>query len=217
MDYPWQVSIPSNVLISGGSGTGKSSFVQNLLGTPQIWQTPVTGKTMYCFGINSENVKYIHEKFPHVELIEGIPRNLDRPLEIFSPSQPNLIIFDDLSPETQSSKVFTDFLIKGSHHSNTCLISLEHFLYSQAKERSRQAPHWHQLILFRNPRTLYQIATLARQCSVADPKLVVSAYRDATQKKFSYLIIDLRNETVPELRLLTNALHENEEPVYIYM
>ena len=114
-------------------------------------------------------MKNISQKYPEVILMDGIPRNIDQPLQIFSPEQDNsLIFFDDLSSETQNSKAFTNFLVKGTHHSNVCCVSLEHHLFSDARERRRQQHHWHQIILFRNKRSQYQIGVLARQSSIAN-------------------------------------------------
>ena len=97
-------------------------------------------------------------------------------------------------------------------------MSLEHFLFAQAKERQRQTHHWHQMILFRNPRSVHQVRTLGRQSSIANPKLLEFAYRDATGKRpHTYLVIDLRNDTIEEMRLVTNVLHENSEPVFVYL
>jgi len=208
----WTINFPENILICGPSGCGKSTFVEKLLATPHIWDKPID-KIFYCYGIQSENVNRISKAYPQATLIEGLPPNLDKPLEMFSPKQNNLLIFDDLTSETQNNPTFTNFLIRGAHHSNCCLISLEHFLYSDSKERRKQAPHWHQIILFRNRRNVRQISTLAKQAALGDPKLVQWAYNDATNKPYSYFILDLRNNTLDNMRLLTGVL---EEPLYVY-
>ena len=210
------MSCPQNVLIVGSSGTGKSTFVERLLTTPDAWETPIDN-FMYCYGIYSETVKKIAHDLPHITLVEGLPRNLASPFEIFSPRKCNVLVCDDLSTESQASKEFTNFMMRGSHHCNCCLISIEHFLFSQAKERRLQSPHWHQCVLFKNQRSMHQITTLARQASIADLKTVQYAYNDAISKPFGYLILDFRNETPTQFRLITNVFHENQEPCYIYL
>ena len=104
MEYPWEIICPSNILIVGPSGCGKSCFVEKLIQTPEIWSKPIN-KIWYCYGIYTINVENIAKNFPHITLIDGLPRNLDNPLEIFNPKDNNLIIFDDLSNQTQKNSI----------------------------------------------------------------------------------------------------------------
>ena len=214
-DYEWQMSCPQNVLICGSSGTGKSTFVEKLISTPQLWEKP-PDKIVYCYGIQSSTVNFLSQHRPEVMLIEGLPRNLSTPQEMFSPHQNNLLLVDDLSTETQNSRDFTNFMIRSSHHCNCCLVSIEHFLYGDSKERRLQSPHWHQYILFKNQRSLHQIRLLARQTSL-DADKVEFAYSDATSNPYGYLVMDFRKDTVPEMRLLTNVMHEHGGPCYVYI
>ena len=209
------MSCPQNVLICGSSGSGKSRFLEKLIDTPAIWEKPMQ-KIIYCYGIHNSTVDYFAQHHPEVILNEGLPRNLSNPHEIFSPQQTNLLLVDDLSTETQSSRDFTNFMIRSSHHCNCCLISVEHFLYGDSKERRLQSPHWHQCILFKNQRSMHQIGILAKQSSIADTKTIKYAYSDATQKPYGYLIMDFRNETPEQLRLMSNVFSENGEPPFSY-
>lgn len=210
------MSCPQNVLICGSSGTGKSTFVEKLIATGKIWEKPVD-KIVYCYGIHNSTVELLSRDYPEVTLFEGLPPNLATPLEMFSPKQNNLLIIDDLSTETQSSRDFTNFMIRSSHHCNCCLISIEHFLYGDSKERRLQSPHWHQCILFKNQRSMHHIGVLARQASICEPSIIKFAYSDATSKPYGYLVMDFRNETPPQLRLMANVFGENEEPPYSYI
>jgi adenylate kinase family enzyme len=215
-DFVWQVSIPSNILICGSSNCGKSTFAEKLLATPGIWETQPEN-IMYCYGIQSENVNRIAKNFPQVVLHEGVPRNLDNPLQIFSPAKNNVLFFDDLSTESQSSPAVTNFMTRGAHHTRTAYICLDHHLFGTGSERRKQSHHWHITVLFRNPRSMHQIANLSRQISVAKPKMVQWAYRDATSKPYGYLALDFRNETPDVLRVVTNVLQENGNPLYAYL
>ena len=214
-DWVRNFSIPSNVLLCGPSGCGKSKFIEKILQTPCMWNGSIDN-LYYCYGIYTDNVRRIVETYPAATVIEHIPRNLDQPHEIFNRNERNVIIFDDLGSETQSSSTFTNFMSRGSHHSNVCMLSLEHHLFSDEKERKKQTNHWHCIILFRNKRSVHQIGTLARQTSIANPQLVQWAYRDATSKPYGYLVMDFRNDTPEEMRLLTNVMCENNEPTWLY-
>lgn len=173
-------------------------------------------KIIYAYGIHNSTVDYLSTHHPEIILVEGLPRNLSQPREIFSPSQNNLLITDDLSTETQNSRDFTNFITRGTNHCNCCLISLEHFLYSDSKERRMQSHHWNQYILFKNMRSAHQIATLAKQIN-KDAQMLKSAYQDAViRKPFGYLIVDLRLETPTAMSVLTNVMGEGGEPIFVY-
>lgn len=73
------------------------------------------------------------------------------------------------------------------------------------------------MLYFRNQRSQHQIATLARQTSIANPKLVQWAYMDATQRPYGYLVLDFRNETPNEMRILSNVLCEGNLPTFAYI
>lgn len=217
LDYPWKIDYGTQIALIGNSGSGKSFLVEKMLKTPGIW-TGKIDRLIYCYGIYTNNVAAIARDHPEAELIEGIPRNLDRPLEIFNPSKNNVIVFDDLSSLTQNSPIVTDFFMKGTHHTHTACISCEHSLYSDYKERKKQASHFQQLILFRNERGLHQIATLARQTGVAPVQSFLAAYKDAISlSPYSYLVVNFSPNIPEEFRLCTNVLLERNDPMFVYL
>ena len=140
---------------------------------------------------------------------------LENPLSHFSTNKRNLFILDDLQQETCSNPVFTQFLIRGTHHCNVCLINVTHNIFPDAKEARKQATQYHTCILFKNKRSTHQIATLARQTGFS-PKTVINAYRDSCLLPFSHLILDMRNGTPNELSILSNVHAEHNKPAYCY-
>ena len=80
-DIVCKFSIPSNVLLCGPTGCGKSSFMENLIENPSMWCEPMDSLWL-CYGIYTENVKRFAEKYPQVRLIEGLPLNLDNPQQM---------------------------------------------------------------------------------------------------------------------------------------
>jgi len=64
------------------------------------------------------------------------------------------------------------------------------------------------MVLFKNPRDVSQFANLARQMYPKTSQFAVEAYRDATRKPYSFMLVDLRPEQDKELRLRTNILPE---------
>ena len=212
----FQFSFPSNNAWIGTSNSGKSTLLERCLACPTIWEKP-PDQIWYFYGIYTKNVENIMRNYPHVTAIQGLPNNvLQDPLSVFSPKDNNLMILDDLSDATQVSKAFTTFLTRATHHCNICLISLEHFLMTPSPERRSQTLQYHTVLLFKNPRNLYQIKSLARQTSLGSPKTIEYAYSDACRKPYGTLMLDFRQETAPEVRILTNIIASENEPTYVY-
>ena len=212
----WSVGTPESLLICGGAGMGKSTFVLHLLTSPQCWQKKID-KFLYCYGIYTKTVEELSKNYPHIQLLEGLPRNLlSHPLEVLNPQDRHVLVLDDCSLESQESKELTSFLSRGVTHSNTTLISVEHFLFSPSAQRRNQSFHYNQLILFKSGRNLGQLAVLAKQTGICSAKTLTAAYQDATQKPYSHLLIDQRPQTPDQLRLLTNVLCQDGEPTFAY-
>ena len=62
----------------------------------------------------------------------------------------------------------------------------------------------HYMVLFKNPRDAVQVATLARQMYPGRSKFLAEAFKDATDKAYGYLLIDLKPDTEEKYRIRTN-------------
>ena len=71
-------------------------------------------------------------------------------------------------------------------------------------------------LYLQNPRDASTILTFARQFSPLNPKSLVNIYKHATRKPFSYLLIDLAQDTPDEFRLVANIYYENDQDFLIY-
>lgn len=212
----WFIGPRESILVCGGSGQGKSTFVEKLITDPKYWKEKFD-KILYCYGIYSKTVESLSKNAPHIQLISGLPRNLlANPLQVLNPQENSLIVLDDVSLESQESKELTSFISRGLSHTNSSLISIEHFLFSPLAQRRNQSFHYSQIILFKSSRNLNQLNTLAKQLGICTAKELIEAYKDSTQKPYSHLVLDLRSDTPDDLRILSNVLCENEEPTYAY-
>ncbi len=111
--------------------------------------------------------------------------------------------------------MYTEFLTKGSHHTNTLVFNLDQLLFSDQKEKRKQGQNTHVFVLFRNPRCQMQIGVLSRQLGILNPKTVQEAYRQSTclDNKYGYLIIDTRADTADEVRLISRIFPEEYPPL----
>ena len=142
-----------------------------------------------------------------IEFIEGIPTDLNLT------GEPTLLIIDDLMQETDSriTKLFT----KGSHHRNVSVMYIVQNIFSKNKEHRTISLNAQYIVLFKNPRDATQIEHLARQMYPGKTAYMREAFKDATQRSYGYLVIDLRQETPDHARLRTNIFPPEYETVYV--
>jgi hypothetical protein len=73
----------------------------------------------------------------------------------------------------------------------------------------------HYIVFFKNPRDAMQVATLARQMYPGQSKFLVDAFRNATEKPFGYLLLDLKADTDEQCRIRTNIFPDERQYVYV--
>jgi hypothetical protein len=71
------------------------------------------------------------------------------------------------------------------------------------------------MMVFRNPRDLLGITTLAKQMFPKNSDYLLEAFRDATAKPYGYLLIDCHQLTPEEMRLRTNIFPGEQQFAYV--
>ena len=175
---------PFTCLITGPTSCGKTQFTLQLLKHSKAVIQPPPQKIIWCYGIYQTTFDALRTN-EVIEFREGLPNP-----NSFDGQQRTLLIIDDLMSETNDSvtKIFT----KISHHMN--VIYLTQNLFFAGKHNHTIGLNSHYLVIFKNPMTM-QISNLPRQIT-GRTKFVVDAFRDATSKPFSCLLIDLKPDTV---------------------
>lgn len=197
---------PANILIAGPTGCGKTSFVQQLIHNKS-----------FIFSIQSSKIHWFYgewqplydnmSKLYNVEFTKGLPSD-----EMFKSICSNsIVVIDDQMNElgSQVENLFT----KKSHHCNVTIILLIQNLFN--KNMRTLSINSHYIVLFKNPRDKTIISSLAKQMYPSNNKFLQEAYHDATQLPYSYLLIDLRQETLEYARVRTNIFSTNEQYVYL--
>lgn len=159
---------------------------------------------IWCYGVYQK----FFDDVKNVEFCEGLPD-----IESFDGKQKTLLIIDDLMHETDErvSKIFT----RVSHHRNLSVLYLTQNLFYGSKQNRTISLNSHYLVLFKNARDATQISHLASQMYPGKSKFMVEAYRDATAKPFSYLLIDLKPDTEDRVRLRSNIFPDEQTYVYV--
>jgi RNA helicase len=197
-----QFKHPFSCLIAGPSGSGKSVFTFRLIDEAAEQITPPPHKIVYCYGEYQSHFN----NYPHVKFVEGLPD-----LSQFNGEHRTLLIIDDLMTEAGSevSNIFTKF----SHHRNiSCIFLTQNLFYKTQRTMSLNT---HYLVLFKNPRDALQVATLGRQMYPNNSKFLVHAFKDATEKPYGYLLLDLRADTLENYRVRTNIFSGERSYVYL--
>lgn len=71
------------------------------------------------------------------------------------------------------------------------------------------------IIIMKNPRDVAQIKNLSSQMGI-DKNLLVEAYKEATKRAYSYLLLDFHPTTPDHIRLRSNIL-PGPTPMCVYL
>ena len=198
---------PFTCLVSGPSGSGKSSLVKSIINQNLIEPKPT--KVLWLYAEDQP----MYRGIKNVEFIQGIPEDLE---SRFDARVHNLLILDDLMTQCHSDERMTRLFSVGSHHKNLSIIFVIHNLFHHGKEMRTLSLNSHYIILFKNPRDRQQISTLARQMYPGQSQFLVEAFQDATQDAYGYLLLDLKPTTPETLRIRTGILTNDVPLVYIH-
>lgn len=195
---------PFTGIIAGPTGSGKSVFTFKFISEVDSMISPPPEKIIYCYG----EYQPMFNEYPHVTFSEGLPD-----LAQFDGKERTLLILDDLMSETNDS--VSNIFTKVSHHRNVSVLYLSQNLFYKSKQNRTISLNAHYIVLFKNPRDALQVATLARQMYPGQSKFLVEAFKDATEKPFGYLLLDLKPDTEEKYRIRTNIFPGERHFVYL--
>ena len=185
---------PFTAVLAGPTGSGKTEFIKQFLQHIHALVNPNIEEIIFCYGEWQESYQTM-KSFPlNLTFVEGLPDS-----DSLRPGVRKLIIIDDLMAETDErvTRLFT----KGSHHKNISVIHILQNLFSKNKEQRCINLNSHYMILFKNPRDSSSIVNLAKQMYPNNVRVMQDAYKEATSQPFSYLLVDLKQNTPEQFRL----------------
>jgi hypothetical protein len=156
--YSIQLRHPFGLLVSGGTKSGKTTFVKRLLSYANVLIDPAPENIMYFYAEYQDAFGEIQNLVPGIKFIQGLPDNI---MDSIDPETRNLFIIDDMMGEKDGviSKLFT----KKSHHGNLSVIYIVQNLFHQSKEHRTISLNASYLCLTKNVRDASQITHLAKQ------------------------------------------------------
>ena len=208
--YSLQLTHPFGLLVSGGTKTGKTTFVKKLLSNVEVMIDSPPEDIKYFYSEYQETFAEIESLVPNIQFIEGVP---DAIFDSINPKTRNLYIFDDMMGERDSviAKLFT----KKSHHGNLSVIYIVQNLFHQSKDHRTISLNASYLVLTKNVRDASQVIHLAKQIYPNNVKFFQQAYQIATAEPFSYLFIDLTPTCPDETRLRSGIFPNDKHYVYV--
>jgi hypothetical protein len=196
---------PYTAVVAGPTGCGKTMFTFKFIREAKKMINPAPDNIVYCYG----EYQQIFNNYPYVTFSEGLPD-----ISQFDGKRSTLLIIDDLLTETND--VISNLFTKVSHHRNVSIMYLSQNLFYRSKQNRTMSLNTHYIVLFKNPRDATQVAVLARQMYPGRSQFLIEAFKDATQRPYGYLLIDLKPDTEEKIRVRTNIFPDDEKH-YVYV
>ena len=207
--YDSRIYHPSTMLICGSSGSGKTNFTLNLLEHADVMFRPnrpsfviliyETWQSSYDVMVEKKLVNLSIKGFNNIEYLK----------ELFEENKDKggtLLVIDDQMQNIDYNLV-NIFTIYSHHLKVTCLL-LTQSLFLSNKIYRVISLNSNYIVLMKNTRDSSSVSLLAKQTHPFRTRFVTDAYLDATRKPYSYLLMDLRQETFEEIRLRGNIFDD---------
>ena len=207
MEIPTYVfETPATVIVSGSTSCGKTQWTKRLLKHCREMMKNAPKEIYYLYGIWQE----AFEEMDGVTFVEGIPSNVET---LGDGKNPALVVIDDQMDTALDDIRIQNLFTRTSHHRQLTVILITQNVYAQGRYARSIALNGQYLILFRNPRGVSQVTTLARQIGMG--KTLVDAYKDATGEPYGYLVIDLHPHNHSEYKLKSKVFPGEDLVVYL--
>ena len=213
--WPEIPNFPYRLLINGGSGTGKTNALLNILSyQPDIDKIYLYVKDpyedKYDYLINKRQkvgIKHFNDPNAFIEFSNDI-NDLYSNIDMYNPKKDRkvIIVFDDMIAEKLPNQV-TELFIR-SRKMNIAVIFISQSYFRVPKDIRLNSTHYF-LFKIPNKRELTQIAV--NHSSDIDFKDFKTIYNNATKDKHSFLVIDTTLPADNEKRFRKNININTEE------
>ena len=210
-----RIKHPSTMILAGQTGSGKSFFTKKLLTSKKYIFAPSSPKHTILFYREWQKLyDEMKEEKLIDEFVKGMPdeKQLKAKMEKYVKKGGCLIIFDDLMTDIGNtlSNCFTVY----SHHYNVTILLLIQSLFLENKSYRICSLNAHYIILMKNKRDGASVSYLARQISPYNTQYITQAYNKATEKPYSHILFDMRQETPDLIRIRSNIF---DYPVSVFI
>lgn len=203
---------PSTIIIAGQSGSGKSYFTRELLMNKYTLSPNPPKRVVFVY----KEWQPLYDKMKKEKIVDeficGMP-NDDDIKKVMNKYKDvgSIMVFDDLMSDI--GKTMSNCFTVYSHHLNCTVVLLIQSLFLESKSYKTCSLNAHYIVLMKNKRDGASVSYLARQISPYNTRYITEAYLHATQRPYSYLLFDLRQETNDKIRLRSNIF---SLPISVY-
>lgn len=209
---------PFSMAVCGPTKSGKTFWVYMFLKScAEMIQSAQDKemKIMFCFSVEQYLYDNMRQNIKNLIFYKGIP-NMEAVYKYFD-GKNGIIVFDDLMYEIMRNIDMLKLFTQGVHHYNVSVIFMTQNVFQQGIYARTIALNVKYLILFNNPRDKAQIKYLGSQIYPGKGNILLEAYIDATNgKQWGYILIDLSSNCPEFLRMRTNVLPDESEPIVVY-
>ena len=179
---------PFSMMIAGGSGCGKTTLTADIVENIDVYSDVRPERICLIYSEMQPIYDVIAQKAPcPVDMVRGLTADFDPPPR-------SLLVIDDLQGSGDKEAIRQIFTVK-SHHKSVSVVYIVQNLFDRDPKHRTISLNAHYIVLFRNPRDMSQIVHLAKQMFPANPKVMTDAYKNATRRPHSYLLVDLKQDT----------------------
>lgn len=177
---------------------------------------PPPAHILYCYGELNRAVLGLKQR--GVEIFQGVP---DR-ATIMERPKPLLLVLDDLMMDVvkgggggAGSDYLDNLFTRGSHNWNVSVVFVTQSLYGKNIRTVRANSHY--IILMRDRSGILQIRTLGMQLFPRSLPYFMDSYNGATEKQFSYLLINMHPAAEEEYRLVSRIFPDDKPAMEVYL
>lgn len=208
---------PVSLLVSGSSFSGKSWLVADLIRNKTKMFTPEPVEIMYAYGVWTPLYDALERDIPNIKFVNRIPSK-EEVIEFTADNQPRLLIIDDLMTQLAECKDVTEYFTNFVHHrALSCLLVVQNIFYQGAKCLRDISLNVQGIFLFKNLRSVRQVATLASQMFSGKTRkqCFLDAYEKATSKPFGYIYVDINPRNPEKYQLRADILPHQVTKIFL--
>ena len=198
-----KIKLPFRMIIVGSSGSGKTMTLLNI-----IYNMPETFEGIYIITKNKDEplYNYIEDKLGKEGLKvmeidkDGLPE-----LDKFDKTQQTLIVFDDLVNE-KNQKPMEQYFIR-ARKLNCSMIYISQSYYAVPKMIRNNINY----LIIKQVSSMKNLTMISREYDLGMTKdTLIDIYKDATQKKTDFLMIDIDADPKEKFRKNFNDIYDVE-------
>ncbi len=215
-EFDKKIQLPHNMIFCGATNSGKTSLFLSSLTSASTNYNPPPSMVYFLYNIFQPSYLEIKEKL----MREGIQVEFSqagdfceedlKTLSLKTDGQIIVAIDDATISTSKSRKIAHLFTVARHYRTSMCLFW--HVIFANSPESRIISQNTAYFFLLSSPRMLTQVGTLGGQLHMR--KAVLSAYLEATNKAYGYILLDLCVSTPGFMRIRGNVFSKPQS-VYI--